>query len=102
MTPRPSHRAGQGSGPPSRPGELQRLVLSVRHAMADLFSGYAIPDDEAGTILRHAVDALIQQCHRTERPRRLFLELLEEGCAAYVEAPQEAEERNDDDRAPDA
>jgi hypothetical protein len=69
--------------------------------MSDLFAGYAIPDDEAGTILREAVDALIQQCHRTERPRKLFLELLEDGCAAYVQA-QEAEERDDDERAPDA
>lgn len=101
MTPRPSHHAGQGSGPPSRPGELQRLVLSARHAMSDLFAGYAIPDDEASTILRDAVDALIQQCHRTERPRRLFLELLEDGCVAHVKA-LEAEEGDDDERAPDA
>jgi hypothetical protein len=93
MTPRRSQS--------SDPGALQRLVLSARHAMSDLFAGYGIPEDEAGTILRDAVDALIQQCHRTERPRRLFLELLEDGCAAYARA-QEAEEGDDDERAPDA
>jgi hypothetical protein len=83
------------------PGELLRLVLDERHTVADLFAGYTIPEDEAGGILRDAVDALIQQCHRTERPRRLFLRLLEDGCAAHMEARAQAEareaEEGDDD-----
>lgn len=86
---------------PSKPGELKRLVLSVRHAMADLFAGYAIPGDEASVILRDSVDDLIRHCHRTERPRQLFLQLLENHCVAYVEA-QAAEETDDDQSAPDA
>jgi len=85
----------------SKPGELQRLVLSVRHAMSDLFAGYAIPEEEASVILRDSVDDLIRHCHRTERPRQLFLQVLEDRCVAYVEA-QNAEERDDEDRAPDA
>ncbi len=94
-------RVSQRSERPSKPGELQRLVLSARHAMSDLFAGYAIPEDEASTILRESVDDLIRHCHRTERPRQLFLQLLEDRCVAYVEA-QKAEERDDEDRAPDA
>ena len=85
----------------SKPGELQRLVMGLRHAMTDLFAGYAIPGDEASIILRNSVDDLIRHCHRTERPRQLFLQVLEDRCVAYVEA-QEAEEMDDDESAPDA
>lgn len=92
-----------GAPQQSKPEDLQRLVLGLRHAMSDLFAGYAIPEEEAGAILRDAVDELIQHCHRTERPRELFLESLENRCVAYVEAQKADEERDDDDdRAPDA
>ena len=69
--------------------------------MTDLFAGYAIPGDEASLILRDSVDDLIRHCHRTERPRQLFLQLLEDHCVAYGKA-QAAEETDDDESAPDA
>lgn len=75
-------------------------MLSVRHALSDLFAGYAIPAQEASAILRDSVDDLIRHCHRTEQPRQLFLQALERRCVAYTQA-REAEERDDEDRAPD-
>jgi hypothetical protein len=93
----------------SEPGEVRRIVLSVRQEMSGLFTAFAIPEEETGAILRDAVDRSIQQCHRTERPRQLFLQVLEDRCAGWVaarraenEADQNAEETEDDDRAPDA
>jgi len=95
MRPRPSKR--------SEPGELQRLVLSVRHAINDLFAGYAIPEEKASTILRESVELLVRHCGQTDRPRQFFLQMLEDRCIAYVEAQEAAEEERDDgDDAPDA
>ena len=64
--------------------------------MNDLFAGYAIPGEEASVILRDSVDDLIRHCHRTDRPRQLYLQLLEDHCAAYAEA-QKAEETDADE-----
>jgi len=92
--PRPSKR--------SEPGQLQRLVLSLRPTISDLFAGYAVPGEEASVILREAVELLVRHCHQTDRPRQFFLQMLEDRCAAYVEAQEAAEERDDEDQAPDA
>lgn len=87
----------------SDPGELQRLVLSLRPTISDLFAGYAVPDEEASTMLRETVELLVRHCEQTERPRRFFLQMLEDRCVAYTEAreaAEEAEEERDDDDDP--
>ncbi len=86
MMARPSKR--------SDPGAVQRLLLGLRPAISDLFAGYAVSGEDAGRLLREAVELLILHCQRTEDPRRFFLEMLEESCRAHVEA-QAAEEVED-------
>lgn len=84
----------------SKPGDVQRLVMSLRPTISDLFAGYAVPGEDASVFLRESVELLVRYCGRTRQPRRFFLQTLEDRCAAWA-AAQEAEESTDD-RPPDA
>lgn len=83
----------------SEPGAVGRLVMSLRPTMASLFAGYGLSDEEAGAVLREAVDLLIVHCRKTTDPRGFFLRMLEETCAARAAAK---EEEGSHDGSPDA
>lgn len=83
-SPRPS--------PSSDPGDLRKLLWSLRPTLRDLFRGYGVPEEKASVFVRDTIEALARDCERIARPRPWILELLEARCRSYRESLDEDKE----------
>ena len=83
-SPRPS--------PSSDPGDLRKLLWSLRPTLRDLFRGYGVPEEKASVFVRDTIEALARDRKRIARPRPWILEILEARCRRYRESLTEDKE----------